>query len=453
MNILVKDKSFYKTLLTLCLPIALQQLITSGVNMMDTIMLGQVSETALSAASMATQVHLVFQFISMGVGTGAAVLYARYWGSNDRDSLKKSITVSFRLILLVGAIYTLIAAFFPTAVMGLLTNDPVVAAEGVKYLNWSIPCYLLMGLTVVSTCILRNIHKANLPFYTSIIAFVVNIFFNWVFIFGKLGAPAMGVAGAALGTTIARVVETGVILVYLLGIDKEMGYRVRNLLEPCGDLVREFLRVTIPTIISDVFMGVGNSMTAAVGGRISQSFMAGYSITSVVVNIILIFSSSLAQSTQIVVGNTLGEGNIKDVRKQCNTLLLLSAAVSIVISVLLLALIPVILKGYHLSSETKEVARELLQAQALIAIFLLLSSVITKGILRAGGDVRFLMIGDVVFLWCCSVPLGYLSGVVWGWSPFLVFIFLRIDYVLKLILCLFRYKGNKWIKKIRHAGE
>lgn len=452
MQLIVRNKEFYQKMLSLSLPLAGQQVITAGVNMMDTIMLGYVSELALAAANIGTQVHIMFTFISLGTGTGTSTMVARYWGAKDMVSLKKASTLALRFILILGILYTLLVAFFPHAVLRILTNDEVVIAEGIRYLNWSVPCYLLLGITTVVTCIIRNIGHIRLPLYTSVGAFFVNVFFNWVFIFGKLGAPAMGISGAALGTTISRVFEFAVICGYMFFRDRILAYRIRDLFGKCTDLLREFVKITVPSIVSDVLLGLGNSLTIAVGGRISQSFMSGISITSVVQQGIIIFTSAMGQSSQMIIGNTLGEGKKKEQQVQAYTFMIIAFGLGVAAGVLIFVFTPLIIAGYHLSEGTSQVARQLLYAQAIMAVAMIPASVGGKGILRGGGDTRFLMMADVLFLWVVSVPLGYLTGVVWGWSPFIVFIFLRIDHLLKTILFLLRIRSGKWVKRICGAN-
>lgn len=449
MDYFVKDKGFYKKMIGIGLPIAAQQLITAGVNMVDTIMLGHVSETVLAAVSLGAQVHLMSNYIGMGVGGGANTLIARYWGAKDEKSLRMSITIAFRLIFGVMAFYTLLVGIFPIQTMQIMTTDPQVAAEGVRYLQWSVPCYLLVGLTTVAACVLRNIGKSRIPLYASIGAFFVNIFFNWMFIFGKLGAPAMGIAGAALGTLISRVFEAAFVLGYLFLIEKNVKYRIRDLLKPCRKLLGEFSKITIPVMISDTLWGIATSLLSAVGGRISEAFMAAASITAVLQNFIVIFNLALGQSSQIMLGNVLGENKMDEVRRLCRTFIFLGFAISILMGMLLVLFANPILDGYQLSDSTRAVGLELIYAQAISLVFMIPASIMVKGIIRAGGDTRFLMSTDLVFIWCFSIPLGYLTGVVLHWSPFIVFLFLRIDNLLKFIACMLRYRGNKWIKVIK----
>jgi len=257
MELFVKDKSFYKKVVAISLPIAGQQLITVGVNMMDTLMLGQVGEVAMSASAMATQVHTLFQIMCMGMGMGASVLISRYWGANEEKSLRKALALMYRFCLVISLLYTAVVGLVPAAIMRLLTPEEIVIQEGVRYLKWALPCFFLHGFSLVTTIVFRNIKKMHIPFRTSCVAFFVNIFFNWVFIFGKLGAPAMGVAGAALGTLISRAVEFSLNCGMFFFGEKDVPFRIRDIFAPCRDLLPEYIRISLPVLISDTLRAAG----------------------------------------------------------------------------------------------------------------------------------------------------------------------------------------------------
>ena len=311
MALFVRDRSFYRKILLLGGPISAQQIITVGVNMMDTVMLGQLDETALSASSMAAQVHNLFHFMCMGLGMGASVLIARYWGAEEHASLRKTLVLMYRFCLLTALVFTAAVAAAPAGIMGLLTPDGEVVAEGVRYLRWALPCFFLYGLSMTTTIVLRNTGQMHIPLLTAVGAFFLNIFFNWMFIFGTLGAPAMGVAGAALGTLISRAFEFAVICGYFLLRDRKLRFRVRDLLLPCGDLLPEYLRISLPVLVSDTLLGLGNSMTMAVAGHIGRTFMSANTITSVTQQITTVFTAGLGQAAVIITGNTLGLGEME----------------------------------------------------------------------------------------------------------------------------------------------
>ena len=262
------DKTFYKRLLTIAIPVVLQSVITNGVNMLDNIMLGQFTEAALSGSTQANQFIMLFSFTIMGVSMGASVLSSRYWGAKDFTSLKKAITIALRFGLALGLGFTLVDVFLPRQVMGLYFRPEAVAEieAGVEYLRWSTATFLLMVLSFALTNIMRSMDLSNVPLIASIFAFGVNVGANYVFIFGKLGFPKMGVAGAALGTVIARAIETGIIVGCFLK-NKKLRYRLRDLFMPCGDLVMDFLRISIPVMLSDCLLGLGDNVLAIIMDR------------------------------------------------------------------------------------------------------------------------------------------------------------------------------------------
>jgi len=453
MGLFVRDREFYRKILVIGGPIAAQQVITVGVNMMDTVMLGQLNETALSASAAATQVHSLFQFMSMGMGMGASVLIARYWGAGDMPSLRKALSLMYRCCLVISLLFTVVVGAAPGQVIALLTPDPASIAEGVRYLQWALPCFFLFGLSLTTTIVLRNLKLMHVPLIVSIGAFFINIFFNWVFIFGKLGAPVMGVAGAALGTLISRSFEFVTICGYFFFFEKRAHFRVRDIFAPCGNLTPEFLRISLPVMISDTLLGLGNSVSMSVVGHMGDVFMSAYTITHVTQQITTVFSSGLGQSAVIITGNTLGEGDADRAQHQGITFTVLGFLLGGVCGVIIVLISPLVVGSYNILPKTYDIAMELMQAVGFITAFMTPASILTKGVLRGGGDTRFLMVADVVFLWAVSVPLGYLAGLVWSWPPFWVFICLRLDHVIKAIWCLFRLRGGKWIKKIRSAGE
>ena len=231
-KLFVTDREFYRTLVAFALPIALQQLITVGVNMADNVMLGQLGEAPMSGATLANNFISIFQIMCMGLGMGASVLVSRFFGMKDIYSMKRAVNIMFRVQFLIATGFVLVTALRPVWIMSLFTNDSEVIEQGIGYLLISIPCYYLNGYAVTSSLMLRCVGKANVPLISSCCSFFVNIFCNWVFIFGKLGAPAMGVKGAALGTLIARVIEFTVIVGFLLFKDKNIGFRLPDLLYP-----------------------------------------------------------------------------------------------------------------------------------------------------------------------------------------------------------------------------
>ncbi|MBR6632758.1 MAG: MATE family efflux transporter [Clostridia bacterium] len=453
LGLFIKDKDFYKNVAKIAIPIALQGLITTGVNMLDTVMVGKVGETQLSAVSLANQFINIFHIFCMGIGMGASVLVSRYYGMKDRVGLKKTVSIMLRLCLLMSLIFAVATAVCPTLIMKIYTVEAPIISYGVEYLNYSIITYFLLGLSLTCTIVLRNVGQVRIPLYTSIGAFFVNAGANYVLIFGKLGAPKMGVAGAALGTLIARIFEFAIICGYLFFKDKEIGFRIKHVFEPVGSLWREYMRMSIPVLISDGILALGNNSVAMVIGRLGESFVAANAITTVTQQLSSVMIQGFSQAGAIVTGRTLGEGQREKAYRQGYAFLGLGILFGAVAAGIIMLISEPVITAYDLSPETQALARELMLSISIIVLFQASNSIMTKGVLRGGGDTKILMAADNIFLWIASIPLGILAGFVFDLSAFWIYFFLKVDQVLKAIWCVIRLKSGKWIKKIRSTEE
>ncbi len=307
-----EDRKFYLRVLALALPIALQSLITIGVNMLDTIMVGRLSEEALSAASLANQFITIYHIFCMGLGMGASVLVSRYWGMREdepqkaAEALKKTVCIMVRLTLGLALLFAVVTAVMPAAVMGMYTPEESIISLGVIYFKYSIATYFFLGLSLVCTIVLRSVGQVRMPLYVSIGAFFVNLVANYGLIFGRLGMPRMGIAGAALGTLIARVFEAGVICGYLFFFDRGIGFRLRHLFMKTGDLVGEYIRISIPVLVSDGILAIGNNTVAMVVGHLSMAFVAANAVTSVTQQMSNVLAQGVAQAEPLSPGRPWG---------------------------------------------------------------------------------------------------------------------------------------------------
>ena len=445
------DKEFYKKIALIALPISAQQLITVGVNLMDTVMLSSMGDAQLSASALGGQFINLFQIFCMGIGMGASVLTARYWGMKELPSLRKAVTIMLRFVLVLSAAFTLMTVLAPAVIMRFYTVEQDIVDYGVTYLRWLIPTYFCIGLSLTCTIVLRSVGQVKIPLWSSIFAFFVNVFFNWVFIFGQLGAPRMEIAGAALGTLIARLFELAFICGHFFFRDKKISYRLRDIRMKCADLTREYFRVCVPVLISDGLLALGNNAVAMVMGRIGKTFVAANSVTTIVQQLSSVLTQGISHASCIITGHTMGRGYMEKAQRQGYTFLGIGLLLGCFAAGVIMLLRGPIINYYQVSDETKAIAWQLMDAISFIVIFQAMNSVLTKGVLRAGGDTRFLMAGDILFLWIASIPLGILAGFVFHWTPFWIYAMLKIDQVIKCVWCFFRLRSRKWMKKIKAA--
>lgn len=441
-------KEFYKKVALIAIPIAAQSLINIGVNLMDTVMLGDMGETQLSASSLANQFVMVFQICCMGVGMGASVLTSRFWGMGDMKSLKKAITVMIRFGMAIALLFTVASIMMPQQIMMIYTDDAGMIDAGARYIKWIVPTYFLTGLSLFCTIILRSVGNVRIPLICSVFSFFVNVFFNWMFIYGNLGAPRMEIEGAALGTLIARAFDFLFICGYFFFIEKRIGYRIKNVFMKCGDIVKDYFRYSMPVFVSDLLLALGNNTIAMVMGRIGVLFVTANAITAVVLQISTVFIQGISNASAIITGHTLGEGDVEKAQKQGYTFAGLGLVIGVVAGGIIMLISGHVINFYNIADETKAIAEELMLALGVIVVFQSMNSILTKGVLRAGGDTKFLMVADVLFLWAASIPLGYLTGLVWNFAPFWIYIALKIDQIIKAVWCIFRLHSKKWIKKI-----
>ncbi len=449
----VNDKSFYKKVAGIAIPIALQGLITNGVNVMDTIMIGIVGETQLSAVSLANQFINIFHIFCMGIGMGASVLVARYYGMRDNASLKKTVSIMLRLCLVMSTLFFIATLLLPEQIMKIYTVEDAIIQNGAEYLNYSVITYYLLGLSLTCTIVLRNVGQVKLPLYTSIGAFFVNVGANYIFIFGKFGAPRMEVAGAAIGTLIARIFEFSMICGYLFLKDKEIGFRIKDLFAPVGKLWKEYIRISIPVLISDGILALGNNSVAMVIGRLGGNFVAANAVTAVTQQLSSVMIQGFSQAGAIVTGYTLGEGDKEKAHQQGYAFLGIGIVFGLLAAGIIMVISGPMIRAYNLLPQTQTIAKELMLSISIIVVFQATNSIMTKGVLRGGGDTKVLMAADNIFLWVASLPLGIIAGLVLQLPAFWIYFFLKIDQVLKAIWCVLRLRSGKWIKKIKSGTE
>ena len=451
---LVRDKDFYRQVGSIMVPVAMQQAINIGVNMMDTIMLGSFGEAQLSASSLANSFYNLFTILCMGIIGGCSVLAAQYWGAKNKEKVRETFSLAIRLSVFLSLIFAVVTALFPEQIMRMYSNESDVIDYGVQYLRITTYIYIFHGTSQVTAFLMRSVQQPKLGLIVSITSFFVNIFANWVFIFGKLGAPRMEIAGAALGTLIARTVECAVTFIYVLGIDKSLGLRFRHLLRsPTKELYYNYFRLGFAALISDGFLGLGTNVMNMILGRMGAAVVAANAICQVVDRLFTVVVSGVSNAASIITGNTVGQGDKEKAIAQGQTFYLMSVAFGFVSTILVFFLGTLTINAYNLDPSTIVIAREMMLAYTVIAFFQSIQSVMTKGVLRGGGDTRFLMVADVLFLWIVSLPLGYFAGLVLGAPGWLSILCLRIDWVIKSVWCVSRLNSGKWIRETKRLPK
>ena len=445
---LVREKSFYKTLLAITLPIALQNLISTGVNMMDTIMLGQLGDLAISASSLANQPFFIFTLLTGGLAAGASVLTAQYWGRGDRESIRRVIAIVMRFAFVIGLAITIGVLCFPEQVMRIFTNETDVIYEGARYLRYVAFSYFFYGMTTTFLQVMRSVERVIMSLVIFGSSFFINVFFNYIFIFGQFGAPEMGVAGAAIGTLIARGCECVMALVYMLAIEKEIKFRPAYLLRFDRTLTADFVRHSMPVVVNELLWGMGTSIHAVILGHINKMVVTANSICMVLQQLSMVLILGIASSAGVMIGKTIGAGEEHKVRQYAYTIQVLSIGMGVIMAAVLVLVRDPVLSIYKIEAETAQLTNVLMLVYAVAAFFQCSIIPPIMGTLRGGGDGKFVMVVDLSTMYLIAIPLGLAAAFWLKLSPIVVIACLKSDELVKLGITLWRQKGNKWIKNL-----
>ena len=439
-----KNKEFYKTIAAITIPIALQNIISYSVNLMDTVMLGRLGEVALSATSLANQIFFMFTLLIFGIGGGAVVLCSQYWGVKNIVNIQKITTIVLKIAFTVSLVFALVLLIFPKEIMTVFTSDTQVIKAGTSYLRVLSISYLFYGLTSTFLVILRSVETVNICLKIYILSFVVNVIFNYIFIFGKLGVAPLGVTGAAVGTLIARMMEFLVIIIYMLKYETKIIYRPHMLKFKDKTLLKEMLKYGMPVVYNELLWGIGISIHAVILGHLSSSVVAANSICNVIYQMSTSFILGVANASSVIIGKTIGSGDKDEAINIKNKLLFIYLILGITTASVLLLIKSPVISLYNIEDTTKTLANNLMYIYAFHILFQAFTSPIIAGVLRGGGDTKFAAVIDVIFLWLL-LPLGFVAAFKFNINPILVLLLLRFETPIKTVFYLWRLRNDKWI--------
>ena len=430
----VKDKKFYTTFLKLSAVMGAQNLIAYGVNLADNIMLGRYSETTLAAAAMVNQIQFLLQMICIGgIGAGTLVMVSQYWGKGGIEPIRRIIALSMKFAAAVALIFFSVTFFFPGSVISIFTSDDAVRSEGVKYFGIMCFTYLTFPIQASLTTAVRGARIVALGTVVACISLVTNIILNYMLIFGNWGAPELGIRGAAIATLIARVFELAIVLVYVRFIDKKLRLRLLSFFKPDAFYLSDFIKAALPVMLSGVTWGIGMMLQVVILGHISKSVVAANSIAATVYQVITVFVFGQASTSSVIMGNTVGAGNLDLVRPYARTFQALFIASGILTGVVLFLIRDLILSVYILEPDTRDLTRTFMNCMIAIVAFASYQYPSASGIILGGGNTKYPVIVETAFIWLCVLPFSALSAFVWKLSPVITFLFLKSDQVLKCI--------------------
>lgn len=448
--LMVREKGFYKRLLMLAAPLALQSVISFSVGLADNIMVGSLGEKALSGVYIANQLQNILHMLVVGLSAALMVLGSQFWGKRDKNKVKEIIGISLKFGMACGLFLTLLTLFLPRQVLQIFTNQPAVIDEAMKYLTVIRFSYLFFCITQVLIASMRCVETVRVGMYLSMMTFFINVCLNWILIFGNLGAPALGIQGAAIATLVSRFTEMVVITLYVRFFDTKLMIRFKELLKSDIELVRRYFKYGLPVILGDIFWGVNLAVQGAIIGRLGETATASVSIANTFFSILSVAVYGTAGATAIIIGQTVGAGEYKKLREYVKTLQVLFIGVGLVSGAVIFLVKDAIRLVYDLAPETMDMTRSFLIVLSIMIVGTAYQVSCLTGIVRAGGATHFVLVNDLIWVWCVLIPSASLAAFVFHASPVVVFALLKCDQILKCFVAVIKVNRFRWIKNLTY---
>ena len=440
-----RKRSLRKEIVRLALPIALQQFMTALVGACDAIMLGKLSQDAMSAVSLATQVTFVFNLFMFAFMAGENMFVAQYYGKGDYTGISQVFSLVTKICGCIAVVFLAGTLFFPEQLMRILTNEETLIVLGSEYLRVIGISYVFSGIAQIFLAIMKNCGAVNMSTLINGVMVILNIALNAVFIFGLSGFPKMGIKGAALATVLATVVQFLWSVGYVLCRIRAVKFSLRSCEKK---LFGRFWQKTVPLLINNLAWGIGFSMYSVIMGHLGTDAVAANGIANISKNLVVCFCLGLGNAGSIIVGNSLGADRLQEAKEVGETLTKTAIIAGIVSGLVLIALSPFITKMVDLTPT----ARGYLQKMLLISSYYIAGKSVNcmtiGGIFAAGGDSKFGMLCDSVTLWCIIVPLGCICAFILKLPVMVVYFVLNLDEIIKLPVVYKHYKKYKWIKNL-----
>ncbi|MEK4434438.1 MULTISPECIES: MATE family efflux transporter [Paenibacillus] len=442
------NRDFNRELMTLVIPIALQNLISATVISVDVLMLGMISQSAMSAVSLAGQITFALSLFYMGMSAGASILTAQYWGKKDTSTIQRILSIACMFSFGVSILFFLSSFFLPDTLMRLFTNDAELIQYGSRFLQMNSFSYLVMGISQMYLSVIRSMENAKLSAWISSLGLILNILLNTICIFVLFPSrPEVAISAVALATVLARVVELTCCILHSI-IKGPIRFRlpVRDSIQ--RNLLKDFLKYTLPVQGNYMVWGGALTATAAIIGHVNSDLVAANSIASVVKNLAVVLCGGIATGGSVLVGKYLGQGELEKAKYAGNKMCFYALWFGVIAGCMILLIKPLVYSVANLNATAQSYLDGMLYISAYYCIAKSINSTTIAGIFTAGGDSKFGFWCDTVVMWFIILPLSYLSAFVWHVPPILLYTFISLDEIIKLPIALMRYRQYKWLNNL-----
>lgn len=459
-KIILRDKSFLRKTFAITIPIVLQNLLNNLVNLVDTLMIGRLGDTSIAAVGLANKLFFVFALLMFGVSSGSSVLSAQYFGKRELMNIKRVLRISLYIGVGGSLLFAIPGLFAPDFVMSIFTPLEGTISEGARYLVIIVFSYPLTAITMIYTSVLRSMNYVKLPVLITSIAILVNVFLNYGLIFGNMGFPELGVAGAALATLIARVVECGLLLIIVYSHkagDGKLGDFVHlkyDKLKEKGQafinkaFLKRFLNTAAPVIANEFMWGLGVTMYSLVYGRMGNAATAAITITNTVEQVALVFFFGICHAAAVLLGNELGSDELEKAEEHAKNYMAMMFILSLVGAIIVFLIRNPVANMFDVSEEVLRYVKLCITVFAIYMPIRMLNALLIVAILRSGGDTKATLFMDITSVWLIGIPMAVLGGLILQLPIYIVYAMILIEELYKLILSYIRYKKKIWLRNI-----
>ncbi len=443
------DKSFYKSMMVIAIPVILQNLMNIGLNMLDSIMVGQLGVNPLAGVGIANRVFFIFSMVCFGIYSGSSIFLSQYWGVKDKKNIQKIFGMNLFLGFVLSLLVTILAFVFAKPIVMIFNKDPEVVNYGVTYLKYVSFSYVFTALSTAISFSSRAVHKLNVPTIANFIAILINAVLNYVLIFGKFGFPELGVAGAAIATVIARIIEFIVLIVYIYkSKDHPLTGSIREYMSWDYKMLKDTLKTSFPVIISESSWSIGNTVYYIAYGMLGPSAIAVVQVAYIINDLFQSMFFGLGNAAAVMLGNEIGQNNTEKAVSYSKVFLKLCLLLNIIITIALYFSRHAVANMYNFDAETKILLEKSLVVFALYMTPKMFTYLFFCGILRAGGDTKFCMYLDLVSVWFIGIPLAFFAVMILKLPLPYVLAIVFSEEIFKLIIIYKRYKSNRWLNNL-----
>ena len=445
-------KYFFGMVCTISLPIACQNLLTTTASMVDTIMIGSQGEFSVAAVGICSQISTLFSACCSGFAGGALPLFSQYWGTKDKDGINRTFGISLVCMLGIALLFGGVAVATPDFLLRIYTDKQKIIKVAVPYIRIVGFAYPLQALGTIISFLMRSTERVKIPFLSSIAAMLTNCVLNWILIYGRFGAPGMGVAGAAVGTLVSGIVNLIFLLCFLVRDKKFLPVNSAVFFQWKGGFFNTYLKKSLPVICNDLLYGVGQMLINIVIGRQAESAIAAMAAFRVLEGFVFAFFGGLADACTVVVGKQIGSGQHMRGYRYAKRFTVLCPAVIFCIILICLTFSQFLFELFGLGPEALRYGKYMLSVY-LVAGTIRTCNYIMNACYRAGGDAVFGTVLEIICLFTISVPAIWLAGIVFHLSFPAIFAFIYTDEIIRLILEIWYTKTGKWVKPVTEEGK